>query len=91
MLNLVALHAVFFGQHTLQQQSELRRIPLADSEVLGRPFPCDPCGRNNLEAALGEQIAQEHFKRQPCWTEGLAVSAGGRFAMRRENELEKRR
>ena len=33
--------------------------------------------RNNLEAALGEQIAQEEVKREPCWTEGLAVGSAG--------------
>jgi len=31
----------------------------------------------NLEAALAEQIAQEQFKREPCWTEGLAVGSAG--------------
>ena len=31
--------------------------------------------RENLEAALGEQIAQERFQREPCWTEGLAVGS----------------
>jgi len=33
--------------------------------------------RKNLEAALAEQIAQEQFKREPCWTEGLAVGSAG--------------
>jgi hypothetical protein len=33
--------------------------------------------RSNLQAALGEQIAQERFKREPCWTEGLAVGSAG--------------
>jgi putative transposase len=32
---------------------------------------------NHLEAALGEQIAQEQFKREPCWTEALAVGGTG--------------
>ena len=31
----------------------------------------------NLEAALGELIAQEQLKRAPCWTEGLAVGSAG--------------
>ena len=31
--------------------------------------------RNNLKAALGEQIAQEQFQREPCWTEGVAVGS----------------
>ena len=33
--------------------------------------------RKNLEAALEEQIAEEQFKREPCWTEGLAVGSAG--------------
>ena len=33
--------------------------------------------RNHLEAALGEQIAEEQFKREPCWTEALAVGSAG--------------
>jgi len=31
--------------------------------------------RNNLEAALAQQVAQEPFKREPCWTEALAVGS----------------
>lgn len=31
--------------------------------------------RHHLEAALREQIAQEQFKREPCWREGLAVGS----------------
>ena len=34
-------------------------------------------GYDNLEAALADQIAQEQFKREPCWTEGLAVGSTG--------------
>ena len=33
--------------------------------------------RNNVEAALRDQIAQEQYKRQPFWTEGLAVGSTG--------------
>ncbi len=33
--------------------------------------------RNHLEAALGEQVAQEQVQREPCWTEGLAVGSAG--------------
>lgn len=29
----------------------------------------------NLQAALEEKIAQEQFKREPCWTESLAVGS----------------
>jgi len=32
---------------------------------------------NNLEAALADQLAQEQLKREPCWTEGLAVGSAG--------------
>jgi putative transposase len=31
--------------------------------------------RKNLEAALAEKIAREQFKREPCWTESLAVGS----------------
>ena len=33
--------------------------------------------RKNLEAALEERIVQERLKREPCWTEGLAVGSTG--------------
>jgi hypothetical protein len=33
--------------------------------------------RKYLEAALGQQIAQLEFKREPCWTEALAVGGTG--------------
>jgi hypothetical protein len=29
--------------------------------------------RGNLEACLAEAIAQDQLKREPCWTESLAV------------------
>ena len=31
--------------------------------------------RRNLEAALAEAIARGEVKREPCWTEGLAVGS----------------
>ena len=31
--------------------------------------------RIHLEAALQERIAQKQFKREPCWTESLAVGS----------------
>ena len=33
--------------------------------------------RKNLEAALGQLIAHEQMRREPCWTEGLAVGSAG--------------
>jgi putative transposase len=33
--------------------------------------------RNNLEASLGERIAREEVKRDPIWTESLAVGSRG--------------
>jgi hypothetical protein len=31
--------------------------------------------RKNLAASLGERIAQQDVKREPCWTESLAVGS----------------
>jgi hypothetical protein len=31
--------------------------------------------RTNLEATLQERIAQDQVKREPCWTESLAVGS----------------
>ena len=33
--------------------------------------------RKHFAAALGEWIAQEQLKGDPCWTEGLAVGSAG--------------
>jgi len=33
--------------------------------------------RKNLEASLAEKIARDQVKREPCWTESLAVGSSG--------------
>ena len=50
--------------------------------------------RRNLGASLEEGIAQGHAKREPCWTESLAVGSHGfleqirpRILSRRETEI----
>jgi hypothetical protein len=51
--------------------------------------------RKNLEASLADRIARDQMKREPCWTESLAVGSAG-FAeetqpliwSRRETEIE---
>ena len=46
--------------------------------------------RAHLEAALTEAIAQAKVKREPCWTESLAVGSAG-FVQRIEPLLLSRR
>jgi putative transposase len=64
---------VWLGYHEIMGQRQ--RYRLLDLDRLCRRLQADSLGevQRNLEAALGEQIAQEQFKREPCWTEGLAV------------------
>jgi hypothetical protein len=33
--------------------------------------------RKNLEASVAERMARDQLKREPCWTESLAVGSSG--------------
>jgi putative transposase len=67
----------WLGYHEIM--GERKRYCLLDLERLCWRLRTDSLAevRKNLEAALGELIAQERLKREPCWTEGLAVGSTG--------------
>jgi REP-associated tyrosine transposase len=67
----------WLGYHEIMGQRQRYRV--LDLEQLCWRLQTDSLAevRNNLEAALTEQIAQEQFKREPCWTESLAVGSAG--------------
>jgi putative transposase len=67
----------WLGNHEIMGRR--RRYRLLDLERLCWRLPTDNLGevRSHLEAGLAELIAQEEFKREACWTEGLAVGSPG--------------
>jgi predicted HTH domain antitoxin len=65
----------WLGYHEMMGQRQRYRMLDLD-RLCWRLQADDPTDlRNNLEAALAEQLAQEQFKRETCWTEGLAVGS----------------
>jgi len=67
----------WLGYHELMGQRQ--RYRLLDLERLCWRLQADslPGVRKNLDAALGELITREQIKREPWWTEGLAVGSAG--------------
>ena len=65
----------WLGYHEMMGQRQRYRVLDLDRHCWRLQVQSLTQVRKNLEAALGEQIAQEQFKRQPCWTEGLAVGS----------------
>jgi len=65
------------GYHELMGQRQRYRLLDVDRLCWRLQAPSLTDVRKNLESALREQIAQEQFKREPCWTEGLAVGSAG--------------
>jgi putative transposase len=67
----------WLGFHEIMGQRQ--RYRLLDLDRLCWRLRTDslPELRKNLEAALGQLIAHEQMRREPCWTEGLAVGSAG--------------
>jgi putative transposase len=65
------------GYHEIMGQRE--RYRLFDLERLCWRLRTDDLGavRMNLEASLAEALAGEQVRREPCWTESLAVGSAG--------------
>jgi putative transposase len=56
-----------------------KRYRLLDLERLGWRLGTEDLEavRRNLEASLAEALAREQVRREPCWTESLAVGSAG--------------
>jgi putative transposase len=67
----------WLGYHEIMGQRQ--RYRLLDLDRLCWRLRTDSLAevRKNLEAALAELIAQEQLKREPSWTDGLAVGSAG--------------
>ena len=65
--------------HLLLDASKRQRYRMVDVERLCRRLRAGSPDelRKNLAASLAEKIAQDEAKREPCWTESLAVGSVG--------------
>ena len=68
---------VWLGYQEIMGQRQ--RYRLLDLNRLCWRLPTDSLAevQKNFQAALGDLIAREQLKREPFWTEGLAVGSAG--------------